>query len=139
MATPTVVPIADGAAIVTTETDSDGIEVTQEWLESLFAAINSTLRDQASILIALSQGQLEVSQQLSSLRNQLPENLTAMIQIQQETITSLIAEQMVTVRALLTPPAPVVIPETPPSVEVVHVAPETVPQSEPRQPKHRRI
>ena len=136
MASATVVPIADGTAIVTTQDETDGIEVTQEWLESLFAAIRGSLGEVSHTLTVLAQAQQETTDQLVSLRNQLPENLTQMIQSQQETITALIAEQMATVRALLTPPA--VTPEPEPVPENV-VVESPVARTEPVAPRQRRF
>jgi hypothetical protein len=125
--------------ITAPESDTE-FEVTQEWLESLFAGLNQSISAMASLLQSILQAQSEMLSRLESLTTRIPENLTAMISTQQQTIEGLVAQSMETVRALLTPPVQQAeIVEEPQSEEVVLEAPETAPVAEPAKPKRHRI
>jgi hypothetical protein len=136
-----VAPTSDGAIeIKPIETESEEMEITSEWLESLFANLNNSMQATTEILRQLVTNQSEMTQMIQAVSNRVPDNLTQMISSQQETIQGLVRESMETVRNLLIPPQPQPTVTEPQNEVVVDLeVPEKVPVAEPTKPKRHRI
>jgi hypothetical protein len=133
-------PIVTEVPIPVSENASEEMEITSEWLESLFGSLNQSMQASTEILRQLLLNQTEMSQAIQMFSTRVPENLTQMISSQQETIQGLVRESMETVRNLLTQPAqPVIVEQEPQSEEVVLEVPETAPVPERQKPKRHRI
>jgi hypothetical protein len=136
-----VTVITEGAtndsAIVPSENTNEEMEITSEWLESLFGSLNQSMQGTQELLKQLIQNQTEMAAALQSFQARVPENLTQMIADQQTTITNLVSESMATVRSLLTPQQPQ--PEVIPAVENVVVADPLEAAIKPEQTKPKRV
>lgn len=119
--------------------EPEEMEVTQEWVENLFAESNAKLEAISQAMAAMATPLTLIVERLSSMENRVPENLANLLSDQQAQITNLIAEMMTTVRSLLTPPEPppVIVEKEPESVEGDPVVVET--PSEPVRHRPRRI